>query len=83
MTQQPSERELIGLIQGYRARMVAAGQPVKVIHALVATKGASVPAGTLLAWGCLRGYVEARQTYHPDKDKSEIIEIQPDQEIEV
>ena len=82
MTTELNENQIIGLIHSYRSRMVANGQPVKVVFALVAMAGSGFPAGACMAWGCNRGYVEARQQQFDKPDKWEVIEIQPDQEIE-
>ena len=84
MSNTTTERDVIALINGYRARMRANGQPVKVVLALVSIGGAGAdqPKGYCTAWGVLRAYVEARQQQQTKPESWEIIEIQPDQEIE-
>jgi hypothetical protein len=80
MSQMP-EKEVIALIKAYRRRMLANGQPVKTVFALVALAGSGFPPDTCIAWGCLRYYVEMRQQQQPHPGMWEIIEIHPDQEI--
>ena len=82
MTQDFKEKEIIGLIHAYRRRMVANGQAVKTVFALVALEGSGFTPGTCAAWGCLRSYVEMRQQQFAKPDKWDIVEIHPDQEIE-
>jgi hypothetical protein len=59
MSQMP-EKEVIALIKAYRRRMLANGQPVKTVFALVALAGSGFPPDTCIAWGCLRSYVEGK-----------------------